>query len=459
MLRGIKLSEEMLCEKLPNGDIVIYNPGGFARPFVITGSALYIFECIQKNVPINTNELTQSSIEKILNIFENEKIILGWQNSDPRISEGKTVRTSRGKQISLWIHTTDLCNLQCEGCYITKGNSVISDETISNIAKYVKHEAKKRNLKVLNLKFAGGEPLIAFDQVEKTVKEVKKVLEPVGVKIRLSLISNGTLITENTARKLKELNFKVMISLNGIGSFNNTRPYINGTSSYGDAVKGIEKLLDLNIKPHIIAVITNESVKGLGLLIDFTAKKGLSLGLSFSRDLNKNRKLKLNATKVSKLVIKELKRITEQPWEKIPRISFNNISFDGKRERVCAAGKSYFAIGTNGSISTCQMTIEEPINYLGNNKGGTANTTIEKNALAKKCIDCTWRYVCANGCQAIAKKSNTIGKTPIMCPIYRQILPHLLIYEGRIIQEAMAQHERRKKHDHSFQLGNTSSAK
>ncbi len=443
MFDGIRLSREFVWRKLPNDSVVVYSPEGFARPFVVTGSALYIFSCIQNNIQIDTKIITKDSVIKILNVFEKEKIISGWKNSVKETTERITNKTTKGKRISLWIHTTDLCNLRCKGCYIIKGKSVISNKTIRYIKNYVRWEAEKNNLKILNLKFSGGEPLIAFGQVEKTVKEIKEALKPFSVRLNLSIISNGTLITKAIAKKLKELNFRVMISLNGIGNFNNTRPYIDGTSSYDDTIKGIEELLSINIKPHIIAVITNESVRGLRLLTDFVVKKDLSLSLSFSRDLDRNNKLQLNATKVPRLVIEELKRITEKSWAKTPKISFNNLSFNGKKERVCAAGKSYFAIGTSGSVSTCQMTIEEPFSSLDSNIGGIKNTNIEKSVFPEDCMRCTWKYVCAGGCQAIAKKTDGIGKTPLLCRIHRQILPLLLVYEGTVIQEAMAKKERR----------------
>jgi sulfatase maturation enzyme AslB (radical SAM superfamily) len=169
MFNGLKLSKELTWRKLPNGSVVVYNPKGFARPFVVTELALYIFECIKNSVRIDTKVTPLESVVKILNVFEKEKIISGWKNSDQETAKDTINKTIKGKKVSLWIHTTDLCNLRCKGCYIIKGKSVISDETIKNIAKYVKNEAEKNNLKTLNLKFAGGEPLIAFDQVERTV--------------------------------------------------------------------------------------------------------------------------------------------------------------------------------------------------------------------------------------------------------------------------------------------------
>jgi MoaA/NifB/PqqE/SkfB family radical SAM enzyme len=90
---------------------------------------------------------------------------------------------------------TNKCNFRCLHCYNRSGeNPVIERElTDDEILEFANDLV---NLKLFNLCFCGGEPLLRFELMCK----VAQILSTSGS--RVSFVSNGSLITEEVARKL-----------------------------------------------------------------------------------------------------------------------------------------------------------------------------------------------------------------------------------------------------------------
>lgn len=96
---------------------------------------------------------------------------------------------------NLTLEVTRFCNLECIHCL--RGDSekkFISDETIDNLMK---------NINSINLlTITGGEPLIALKQIYQLIESIKSN----NIKVEnIQLITNGTILSSNTLKCLKEL--------------------------------------------------------------------------------------------------------------------------------------------------------------------------------------------------------------------------------------------------------------
>ena len=119
-------------------------------------------------------------------------------------------------------------------------------------------------------------------------------------------------------------------------------------------------------------------------------------------------------------------------------MTFNNLDLWGKRFKPCGAGFTYLALGVNGSLSSCQMTIDDPlISSVGINEGiAEALTKYHQRNLPKICSECVWRYACAGGCEVMAQEAGRVDRPSLHCNFNKEILSSLLILEGRRIQNA-----------------------
>ncbi len=154
------------------------------------------------------------------------------------------------KMKMITIQLTRNCNLRCEYCPYTENNGIERTHQDSSID----FETIKKALHILrdnsidsydiSVNFYGGEPLLEFDLIKKTVDYCKKIFR--GKLLRFSLTTNATLFTEEIMDFFEREKFNILISLDGPKHLNdkNRRFYDSDESVFDrviDSIKIIEK--------------------------------------------------------------------------------------------------------------------------------------------------------------------------------------------------------------------------
>lgn len=141
------------------------------------------------------------------------------------------------------------CNLNCDYCYVYNlGDDSwktappnMADEVVSAAAKRIRRHAQAHGLIGVGVSIHGGEPLLrGVAAIERFVELVRSGLAPLHVEV--SMQTNATLVTEDIARRLHELDIHVGVSLDGDFQANFHRLDRRGRSSYHRVIAGIEKL-------------------------------------------------------------------------------------------------------------------------------------------------------------------------------------------------------------------------
>lgn len=145
---------------------------------------------------------------------------------------------------SLFIYTTQSCNLRCKGC-ISSGyeKADMNTETLDNVM------CDGHRLGVNSFIFLGGEPMMptSFAAIVSYAKKYPSC--------NFDVVTNGTLLDEETARKLLDTpNIILFISLDGVREFHDSR---RGTNSYQCVSENLNRLKRLGIPYFIITTVTN----------------------------------------------------------------------------------------------------------------------------------------------------------------------------------------------------------
>ncbi|MCX7857088.1 MAG: radical SAM protein [Deltaproteobacteria bacterium] len=169
------------------------------------------------------------------------------------------------KPVVVW-NLTRRCNLFCKHCYAASNAEKNDREEISKEeAKLTIDDLSSFGIPVLL--FSGGEPLLREDIFELFDYAQKKG-------IRTVLSTNGTLITEEVAKKLKKVGVSyVGISLDGIGEVNDIFRGKNG--AFEMAKQGIINCKKSNIKVGIRFTINRENFGQIPAILDFFEKEGV----------------------------------------------------------------------------------------------------------------------------------------------------------------------------------------
>ena len=110
---------------------------------------------------------------------------------------------------SLTLVLTDRCNFSCSYCPQQKGKKTLKIEAIIAFLDFL----KPRLAKEVWLGFYGGEPLLAWPLVEKTVAYADKNFKK---KFRFTLTTNGSLLKKKHILFFKENRFELVLSYDGL---------------------------------------------------------------------------------------------------------------------------------------------------------------------------------------------------------------------------------------------------
>ncbi len=181
---------------------------------------------------------------------------------------GDTLRYNRPsaerKPIVVW-NSTRRCNLKCVHCYSQSCNENYQGELTNAEARAMIEDLAAFKAPVLL--FSGGEPLMRPDMYELGAYARDLGIRPV-------ISTNGTLITKEAARKIKEIGFGyVGISLDGVGETNDRFRGVKG--AFNAALKGFENCLSIDQKVGLRLTLTKDNVQDLPLIFDLIEQVGI----------------------------------------------------------------------------------------------------------------------------------------------------------------------------------------
>ena len=161
-------------------------------------------------------------------------------------------------------NTTNACNMYCDHCYRDAGCQA-EEELNTAEAKTLLEQIAKAGFKIMI--FSGGEPLLRPDIVELVVHATSLGLRPV-------FGTNGTLITVEMARRLKEAGAMGMgISLDSlhIDKHNQFRKY---PRAWEEAVQGMRNCREVGLPFQIHTTVMDWNRDELEAITDFAVAEG-----------------------------------------------------------------------------------------------------------------------------------------------------------------------------------------
>lgn len=94
------------------------------------------------------------------------------------------------------------CNLRCWYCEQKRQNLWLGDFDYQKILDLWLNNAHRPDISQLHLSWFGGEPLMAFNQIEKLTSAAKSVADKVGKEFVCDITTNATLLTSDRIERL-----------------------------------------------------------------------------------------------------------------------------------------------------------------------------------------------------------------------------------------------------------------
>lgn len=202
------------------------------------------------------------SVTKLLFATEYFGDSLRYTNDAHKAKNG--VREGMGPVV-VW-NSTRTCNLKCRHCYMSSDAQKYANELTTKEAKQFIDDLADFNVPVLL--FSGGEPLIRPDFFELADYAAKKGVRP-------TLSTNGTLITPEVARKIKDIGVGyVGISLDGLRDVNDK--FRGKKGAFEAAMNGIKNCVAVDQRVGLRFTINHHNIQELENIFDFIEEENIN---------------------------------------------------------------------------------------------------------------------------------------------------------------------------------------
>ncbi len=327
---------------------------------------------------------------------------------------------------ALCLHISHDCNLRCKYCFAGTGNfggarMLMPPEVAIDAMKFVaKASGKRRNIEV---DFFGGEPLMAFDTVIKTVEYVRAHEKEWGKNFRFTITTNGLALDDKKIDFINREMDNVVLSLDGRPDVNDElRVDVAGNGSYS------------RIVPKLLKTAQGRNGKDYYVRGTFT-----KLNLDFAEDVLHMHELGFKEISVEPVVTsdprldftpEDLPKIYAE-YERLAKIMLDRAGTDEdfrffhfmidleqgpcviKRLRGCGAGAEYLAVTPDGELYPCHQFVGNEEFKIGTiydpdhlNEDLRAQFAGQNVYTREGCRDCFARFYCSGGCSAANYNKN-----------------------------------------------------
>ena len=354
---------------------------------------------------ISNNDCPEIIVDVTSNLLLKKFIIPSETNENDeydRIAES----TTNMNLSTLRLQLTEACNLNCTYCQIErnyKANRQLhmnEDVAIRSLRIFAKYAPKNIQKTII---LTGGEPTLNISVMERLFVITRHLLDS----YRFILFTNGTKITKQVAKLLKENNVLVLISLDGTENLHNiSRKDFSGNGSFCDALNGYFICKKHGCNVGISGVVNSHNIMELNTtVIDFFINiEPDSLGLNFPHFLlNEDTTKILPMADYADAIILAYKKLRGHGiyLENINRIIEPFVKQKVNAKECAALGRGITVL-PNGTIGPCKTLLVAGII-------GTSIDEIEKleklenNAeFFRWCVRSTYTLKCCKGCVGIS---------------------------------------------------------
>jgi uncharacterized protein len=423
------------------GRWLICNPTGTGKIAILDAQALSLFESFHHSHalrdlwPLLTDESPERTAKAVALLYKAG--LLCSASAQMRADENNEERI-----LTSWLHVTNACNLRCHYCYLEKTSEHMEEDTAFRAVDAVFRSALQHKHRHVKLKYAGGEASLHMARVLAIHDYALQLAQQHNIALSASILSNGVVLSQRAIENLKARDIRVMISLDGIGSYHDRqRPFLRGQGSFSYVDATIRRLLASQLVPNVSVTVSQHNLNGIAELLEYLLKLDLPFTLNYYRD-NDYAKERSELQFSEQAMIDTMRNAFKVIEHNLPIRSLLGSLIDKanmhySHQQTCSVGNDYLVIDQHGGIAKCHADIKQtlttiavtdPLQVIRDDRKGIQNLPVDAK---KGCRTCEWRYWCAGGCPLLTyRMTGRYDKQSPNCRIYQALFPEALRLEA-----------------------------
>ncbi|PWR75965.1 radical SAM/SPASM domain-containing protein [Methanospirillum stamsii] len=359
--------------------------------------------------------------------------VMKHKKTAPDNIPGKYLAFSGMQRPVVFWNLTNACNLGCSHCYSRSGPDASDRNELSTKEIFASIDDLAQ-IKIPLILLTGGEPLMRSD-----LFRIAEYADKKGIKTALS--SNGTLITPDIAKKIRDSAITyVGISLDGASAKIHDR-FRNSPGAFDRTIQAFSACKEAGVRTGIRFTVTRENIAELGPLISLALELGASRFCLYwlvpcGRGSDVYDRLQLTKDEVRDVLSLMYERAKSTPSSSMEFLTVDapqdcihlvesmkrdnspdlNDAYDLLKSLKggCSAGSRVANIDAEGNVYPCQFA-RMPDFYLGNvrekpfsqiwsdSKNPVLTEFRKKESLVGgKCGSCQFLELCGGGCRVRA---------------------------------------------------------
>ncbi len=420
MIHKFKMKDKYFCLDVNSGIIHVIDE--------LTDRVLDIYKGDNRADVHAALDATEDAAELDELMDEIDELIKAEMLYAPMSEDFKLVAAEKPIVKALCLNIAHDCNLACKYCFASQGDyGGVKRELMSfDVAKravdfLISMSGPRQHCEI---DFFGGEPLLNWDVVKQTVEYIESIQAQHNKIFKLTLTTNGVLLTQDKIDYVNEHNMSLVLSIDGREEVHNRmRPSAGGTDTYKTVAKNLVNAVKQRDgrEYYVRGTYTHNN---LDFVKDVMAMSDLGFEhLSMEPVVGKegeyvlrDEDLPILEKEYEKLADLYLQRQKDGWGEKFNFFHFRMDLYRGpcmaKRLRGCGAGHEYMAVVPNGDIYPCHQLVGRDGYVLGNVYEGLKNFDIPRefrntHVFTKPtCAACWAKFFCSGGCHA---NNETVG--------------------------------------------------
>jgi uncharacterized protein len=408
-----------------NGTTAFMNTLRLRPVFVPTGTARLIcrhFPKVESGVDAAGGAPLPADLsETLARELLREKILVDSQSYDDEVLARLRATVGQPEVRIAYFLLSDACNMKCSYCFIRKGmeprykqsnmtldTALAAVEMFASLSRGVDSDER-------TIILYGGEPLLnpaVFHYTVDLVKQFKAdgTLHP---STRLTLLTNGTLLTDEILRSIKVSKVSVSISIDGFAlAHDASRQFHDGSSTYPVILNAIERCRSFGIPFSISPTITWNNIDHFDETLENIVSVIRPAGVGFNilmGGTDDRAESASYAERASAFIIEAFKVLREHgiPEDRMLRKIRAFTSGSPHTFDCAAAGGNQIVVAPDGQVGICHGFVGTREYFVSNVHDRSFNpasnpTFSEWNRRTpinmESCLACSGLGLCGGGC-------------------------------------------------------------